>query len=727
MIMEDQLVISGKFTHVRYRHDMSGFTVASFKLNDHQEKTITVTGILPSFDLNTLYECVGHYKEHERYGLQFEINEMHLQQPSDEQTLIEYFSSSRFSGIGKVSAKKIVDALGLDAIEKIEKDPHVLDDIFKKDEKRIQSIIKGIQESNQLDDSVLFFNQIGLNVRILEKIKVVYGEDAMHIIQENPYRMIEDIDGVGFKTSDRVASILGFEKNHPYRMKALIESEVLESCIRSGNSYIEKDEFEKALINRLKKENIQSDFDFESCFQQLVLERFIVVEEDRIYHHTQYDAEKGIASFLRDFPYVNETNTLISSLDEEIKIIEDELNIQYEEKQIEAIKMFFTHPFSILTGGPGTGKTTIVKAILTLYQKFFHSDQIMLCAPTGRAAKRLSECSNMPACTMHRLLKWDLETNTFMMNEEEPLFLDCLIIDEFSMVDQWLFYNLCKAARHIKKIMIIGDEDQLPSVGIGTVLKDCIESKQFPTLRLEKIFRQTSGSDIVELAYEIKNGTCDILKKGKDIAFFECPQNNIKDQILNIVSMAFEKGYYDQDIQVLSPIYSGVCGIDQLNLSLQKMLNPANPFSKEIKVGYRTFREHDKVLQLKNLPDEDVYNGDIGEIIEIQKKEEGYPADCIIADFDGIIVEYSRERFDLLTHAYCISIHKSQGSEYPIVILPLISQHSYVLNRRLIYTAVTRAKQSLILLGSYEACVKAIQNQNERIRKTTLKRRILDE
>lgn len=727
--MEEKLVICGKFTHIRYRNDLNGFTVASFKLNDHQEKTITVTGILPKIDLHALYECKGNYSEHIRYGLQFVIEEIHYQRPSDEETLVQYFSSSRFSGIGKITAQKIVDTFGMNAIEMIQNNPDILKSIFKKkDDKRIQSIIDGIRKNDELDESVLFFNQIGLNVRAIEKVQVVYGDEAMSIIKENPYRMVEDIDGIGFKTSDKIAAMLGFEKNHPYRLRALIESEVLEVCIRTGNSFVEIEEFEQSLYRRLQKEMIDiQDFSIDECLNQLIYDRFIVVEEGRIYHHTQYDSEKGIATFLNGFPYVYDYKTVIPNIDEEIKNIEDELNIQYEEKQIEAIKMFFEHPFSVLTGGPGTGKTTIVKAILTLYQKFFYGNQVMLSAPTGRASKRLSECTNTPACTLHRLLKWNLETNTFMINEEDPLYLDCLIIDEFSMVDQWLFYNLCKGSKHIKKILIIGDEDQLPSVGIGTVLKDIIESNKFPMLRLEKIFRQSSGSDIVELAYEMKQGHCDILKNGKDIAFFECPQNYIKDQILNIVEKAFEKGYFDQDIQVLSPIYSGVCGIDQLNLSLQKKLNPPSPYSKEIKVGYRVFREHDKVLQLKNLPDEDVYNGDIGEIVEILLKSEGYPTDCIIVDFDGIIVEYNRERFDLLTHAYCISIHKSQGSEYPIVIMPITAMHTHVLSRRLVYTGITRAKQSLIVIGNYDALENAIQNQNERIRKTTLKRRILSE
>lgn len=726
--MHESFVISGKFTHIRYRHELTGFTVASFKMNDHTEKTLTVTGILPVLDLQMLYECEGYYEEHERYGMQFKIEKISFLKPSDEEALIHYFSGTKFPGIGKKTAEKIVQRLGLNAVDRILEDPTLLHEIFKENDKRIQSILDGIHSEASLDDSILFFNKIGLNIRSIEKVQVVYGEEAVNIISENPYRLMEDIDGIGFKTADKIANVLGFAKDHPYRIKAIMESEVLDVCIRNGNSYVEKEIYIAALQKRFLSEKIDIEaYDVPGLFENLISNRFLVVEEDRIYHHTQYDAEKGIASFLKGFPYMADHDRRIDSIDEEISVIENELNIQYEEKQKEAIRMFFNEPFSILTGGPGTGKTTIVKAILTLYQKFYYQDQIMLSAPTGRASKRLSECSGMQGCTLHRLLKWDLETNTFMANEEDPLYIDCLIIDEFSMVDQWLFYNLLKASKHIKKILIIGDEDQLPSVGIGTVLKDLIESQCYPVLRLEKIFRQSNGSDIVELAYEMKQGKCDILKNGKDIRFYDCRPDEIKDKILQIVEHAFEKGYHDQDIQVLSPMYSTVCGIDQLNLSLQKSINPRHTSLKEIHFGYRIFREHDKVLQLKNLPEEDVYNGDIGEIIEILKKEDGYPSDCIVVDFDGILVEYTKERFDLLTHAYCISIHKSQGSEYPIVIIPITKLHTAMLTRRLIYTGVTRAKQSLILIGDYETLVKTIMNGSERVRKTTLKMRILTE
>lgn len=724
--MEDIIKIEGKFTHIRYRHETTGFTVASFRLHDLDEKTLTVTGILPQVELDLLVELSGSYVEHERYGMQFSVVDMKMVQPSDEESLIRYFSSSQFPGIGKKSAEKIVLELGKDAIQKIKEDASVLQTIFRPQDKRITSIVKGIEMNDSLDDSYFFFNTIGLGVRNLSKVQVAYGEEAVDVIKQNPYQLIYDIDGIGFKTADKIGKMLGFENHHPYRMKAFMLSCVLDSCIRSGDSYIELDELKKRFHALLQKENTDlQDFDEDLCLAELMEENSLAIEENRVYHKSQMEAEKGIAAFLTQFPYPLDTNRSVARLDEAIERIEDSLKIQYEAHQKMAIHTFFNEPFMILTGGPGTGKTTIIKAILDIYKETYPLDEIILCAPTGRAAKRLGECCESMASTIHRLLKWDLESNTFLVNEKEPLLADCLIIDEFSMVDQWLFYNLLKACKNVRKILIIGDEDQLPSVGIGCVLKDLIESNQFPLIRLTKIFRQSEGSDVVSLAHEIKCGTSHVLEQAKDVAFFECKNYQIKDQVLKIVANAFDKNYTQEDVQVLAPMYGGVCGIDQLNLSLQKQCNPCSADKKELQVGYRLFREHDKVLQLKNLPDLDVYNGDIGVIEEIVKASEDLNhQNRIFVNFDGNIVEYTQENFGLLTHAYCISIHKSQGSEYPIVILPIVSEHYHMLTLRLVYTAITRAKKSLVILGSKEVFDKIINRQDMTQRHTTLCSRI---
>lgn len=725
--MEEIMSIQGKFIYIRYRDSASCFTVATFRLHDLNEKNITVTGILPSVQLDLLVELQGYYKEHYRYGVQFEAIDCRIVAPSDEESLIAYFASTQFSGIGKVSATKIVDKLGLEAVAKIKSNPSILEEIFKKNDKRIKSILEGIDKNESLDDTVIFLNSLQLGVRNFQKIQVAYGEEASSVIKENPYRLMEDIDGIGFKTSDKIAKKLGFENEHPYRIKALLVSCILDTCIQRGDSYILLDDLVEKVMILSQKEGIAfEDFHFEENLELLMRERFIVMENERIYHVTQYDAERGIASMLLSFPLHKDYDRTISFLDTDIDTIQKSIGIEYELRQRQAIHMFFDNPFSILTGGPGTGKTTIVKGILKIYQEYYPNDIVMLCAPTGRASKRLGECAEAPSSTIHRLLKWDLESNSFLVNETQPLLVDCLIIDEFSMVDQWLFYNLLKACENVKKILIIGDEDQLPSVGIGSVLHDLIASKKFPIVRLDKIYRQSEGSDVISLAYEIKQGTCDTLENGKEVAFYECSPSAVKDTVMKLVSHALEKGYDQQQIQVLSPMYSGLSGIDQLNLSLQKMVNPPSG-QREIIFGYRTFRENDKVLQLKNLPDEDVYNGDIGEIVEVVYEEDDMDHQKrIFVDFDGHLVEYTKDNFNMLTHAYCISIHKSQGSEYPIVILPIVKEHGRMLNLRLVYTAITRAKQSLVILGDKQAFLKAIEKKETYVRKTTLTQRICE-
>lgn len=724
--MEELIEIEGKFVSIRYHNEYSGFTVAKLRLHELNEKDCIVTGILPSIQMDVLYKLKGLYQEHPKYGLQFSVRELEKSVPSDQESLIRYFSSALFPGIGKKTAEHLVCELGIDAIAKIKENADVLIPLFKPNDKRIQSIIDGVSENDQMDDSIVFFTRTGMGIRNIMKVEVVYGTEAVSIVKNNPYQMVEDIDGIGFKTADKVAKTLGFNNDHPYRIKALILSSVLEASMASGNSYLLFEELEKTLTKKLKSEALLIEQEtLEDYLDELANQRLVIFEENRIYHHTQFDSERGIADFLSAFPY-NEDEQLPSfNFNQELALIEDEFSIHYESKQKEAIEGFFNESFSILTGGPGTGKTTIVKGIITLYRKFYPYHNIALCAPTGRAAKRLSECSDVIATTIHRLLKWDLETNTFMINAQEQIIADLLIVDEFSMVDQWLFYNLLIASKQVKRILLIGDEDQLPSVGPGCVLKDLIESNCFQVSRLDKIFRQSEGSDVVELAHEIKNGHCEVLTNAKDIAFFECRNFQVKDQILKIIENAFEKGYSDNDIQVLAPMYGGIAGIDGLNVAIQKLCNPPSISKKEFKLGFRLFREGDKVLQLKNQPDDDIYNGDIGRIVEIVMADEDINhLNRIFVDFDGNIVEYTPEDFIKLTHAYCISIHKSQGSEYPIVIIPVLNEHYIMLQRRLIYTAITRAKKSLVLLGEKSAFEKAIAHSERRIRLTTLVKRI---
>ena len=719
--MNEQLCyIEGMFKIIIFQGN-NRYTVAKFILNNKEEKQMTVTGYLGEVLEDTLYRLYGEYKEHPRYGMQFQIVSYERIMPSDEDSLVRYFSSSIFPGIGKKAASLIVETLGKDAVNLLKADADIIYQVPKLNMKQRISILEGIKSDITLDDAVVFLTQHGMTLKNIMKVEAVYEEKTVEIIKKNPYQMILDVDGIGFKTADKIAMNLGFSLEDPNRLKAGMVSVLNQIVMASGNTYASKEEF----LQLVQKNFSIYEEQFDELIVSLIQDRLIFKENNDYYPIAQYDAEKGIANFLLNFPYVPhemiEVNEILALLNE----LQEHFSIQYEEKQIDAILKFFDSSFSIITGGPGTGKTTIVRAIIALYKQLFPENKIHLCAPTGRAAKRLSDLSQVETCTIHSLLKWDMETNSFGVNEEDPLDCDLLIIDEFSMVDSWLFYNLLKASRFIGKILIIGDEDQLPSVGPGFVLKDLISSDCFPLSRLTKIFRQAEGSDVVRLAMEIKNGECDILDDGHDVKMFPCMNYQVKDQIIKIVENAFSKGYSDTDVQVLAPMYNGVAGIDALNKALQSICNPPSEMKKEIQVGYRIFREGDKVLQLKNQPDDGIYNGDIGKIVEIVLENEDFEKKKrIVVDFDGILVEYTNDNFSLITHAYCISVHKSQGSEYPIVIMPILKDYTYMLQRRLIYTGVSRAKKSLVLLGDKKVLEMGINQEERYPRKTKLTKRI---
>ena len=459
--------------------------------------------------------------------------------------------------------------------------------------------------------------------------------------------------------------------------------------------------------------------------QKALFSRQLVREKDRIYPYTQYDSEEGISKFLAKFPYEHLDPIDSNLLNQYLEEMQKSLSITYDSKQIDAIEQFFNQPFMIVTGGPGTGKTTVVKAMVTLFKMLYPSSEVICSAPTGRAAKRLSELTDSPAKTIHSLLEWDLETNTFGKNAKEPILADLLIIDEFSMVDNWLFYNLLIASKKIKKICIIGDENQLPSVSPGSVLRELISCELFPVIRLEHIYRQKNGSDVIQLAHDIQTDVVDFNQYKNDVAFFECDESEIKKNIVFIVKDAIGKNYSISDIQVLSPIYSGAAGIDILNNALQEAFNPHEQYKRELKVGYMTYRVGDKILQLKNQPDDDVYNGDIGTLIDIefnQENEDGKTT--VFVQFDDALVSYTLDNISNITLAYCISIHKSQGSEYPIVIMPVISSHYHMLQRKLIYTGITRARQSLILLGSKKAFMDGIDTLDKHNRLSSLSEKL---
>lgn len=721
-ILKNQVKITGQITHVVFHSEETLYTVAKFKLNDLDEKQITVTGIMPQIEKDTVYEITGSYTEHPRYGMQFSVFGYKKLLPSESEGIVRYLSGLQFPGIGHRTAQRIVDTLGESCLDDMRSDPSCLDRVEHLSKDKIQTIIEGLkQDEDGMDDLVQFLNVQGIGMRNLIRLNRAYGKDALDKLRENPYRVIEECDGFGFKTADRLAMSLGIAKDDRRRIYAYLIALTNDICMRNGDAYVQRSVLEETFTDKMN--GIEADFD--DLLRQALTSFQLIQEEDRIYPAVQYNAETSIAEILRHFPE-EETEEYDETVAKRyLDAMQKDIQISYDEDQTDAISAFLENPFLILTGGPGTGKTTVVRAMVTMFRMLYPNAQITCCAPTGRAAKRLADLTESSAVTIHSLLKWDLETNTFGMNKDNPVLTDLLIVDEFSMVDANLFAHLLDACRHAQKICIIGDEDQLPSVSCGCVLRDLIDADQFPLKRLTHIYRQKQGSDVITLAHQIHEGSADFSVLQQNVAFLECGRSEIRQNIISVVRNAIDKGYNLNDIQVLSPMYQGPEGIDILNNALQEAFNPYHSGDKQMQIGYTKYRINDKILQLKNQPDDDVYNGDIGILEDILTAEESEThRPMIVVRFDASYVEYGPETFQNITLAYCISIHKSQGSEYPIVIMPVTMGQRIMLQRKLLYTGITRARNSLILMGEKDAFRKGIETLDRHIRQTTLTDRL---
>lgn len=722
--------IKGNYKNSIYENN--NFVIGLFKvietnidsMEDYIGKTITFKGNFDLLNHNELYFFYGNTVIHPKYGFQFDVESYERIKPEGKDGIIEYLSSSMFKGIGKSLAKKIVDTLGVDALDKIVEDKKVLYKVPKLNMKKAELIYDTLIKYEESQKIIVNLNNLGFNMNDSLEIYNYYKKNTLKILEHNPYQIIEDIDTINFPKLDEISINLDIDPFDNRRIEACIIYVMKELSFKNGDTYSYFDEIVSSL-NSYNHTNIDVNL-INECMNNLESDLKIVIEGDKYYLIDIYDAEVHIA-FKIKYLVNKETNNFVE-IDKYIDELEKINDIKYNDVQKEAIKKSINNNITIITGGPGVGKTTIIKAILDVYKKVFNlkkdelDERVALLAPTGRASKRMMESTSFKALTIHRFLKWNKETNSFGVNEYNPDFHNLIIIDEVSMIDNNLMDNLLKGLTTNIKLVLVGDYNQLPSVGAGNILRDLIDSKIIDTVHLNYLYRQKSDSYIPVLAREIKdNNLGNFLENKDDYRFIKCDSNNIKKALIDTCNMAIIKGFDYRRVQVMAPMYAGVNGIDNLNKVLQEVFNPKNSNKKEIKYGDVIYREGDKVLQLLNIPDSNVYNGDIGIIKNILEPFESSSGKKeVVIDFDGIIVHYETKDLVNIKHGFIMSIHKSQGSEFELVIMTICKSYRRMLYRKLIYTGITRAKRKLIIIGSSEAFKYSVENSQEIKRKTDL-------
>lgn len=704
-----------------------GYHIGLFKVTDTDDKaiqhyinkTITFTGYFHELNETDTYLFYGKLVLHQKYGEQFQVDSYERCKPEEKDSIIEFLTSGLFKGIGEKKAKAIVDVLGKDTLKIILENPDNLILIPGVTKKNIETLHNKLLEYEASYETIIYLGELGFSTKDAMLIYNFYKRKTKDIIEENIYRIVQDIYNLTYKKIDYIAIKSGIKQDASIRIEASIVYIMNELSNAYGHSYYYKEELETYIPRVL---GIQvSDEKIEESLKSLEKNLLIIVKEDKYYLKDMYESECLI---VRRFKMLShEKDISDKKLDEKIKDIEKLLNITYNEEQLQAIKESYLKKFLIITGGPGTGKTTIMKAITEVYRQMNKlsytelQEKMALLAPTGRAAKRMTETTLLRASTIHRFLKWQKETNKFQVNEYNKSKVEFVIIDEASMIDTYLMASLLKGLSANCKIILVGDDHQLPSVGPGQVLHDLIHSEKLPVIKLTELYRQGKDSNILTLAYDIRNGYVDdnVFNIGEDLTFIETKKTLVVNNIIEIADTY--RGLSYKEFQILCPMYKTIAGIDEINRQMQHFFNPKSKYKKEIVTADVTFREGDKVIQLTNMPDENVYNGDIGIIKEIKTN----PKKEIIIDFDGNVVKYTPSNFSNFRLAYAISIHKAQGSEFEVVIIPIVSNFNKMLYQKLIYTGVTRSKKRLYLLGEMSALKQAVSNKNVDIRRTTIK------
>ncbi|MDC3413290.1 ATP-dependent RecD-like DNA helicase [Aquibacillus sp. 3ASR75-11] len=738
---KEKKYIKGELIHTIFLNRDEHFSIAKIKVLETneslEENEIVVKGYFSSLDEGEIYLFNGRFEHHKRFGKQYHVEHYQRYIPETKDGLVSYLSSDLFYGIGKKTAQRIIHTLGENAIASILQDKDVLHKVPGLKKEKANRLYEDLKEHQGFEHIVIHLSNYGIGLKMAQKIYHFYKEETIRILQEEPYQYVFDIEGFGFQRADEMARINGIPMNHPSRIRAACIF-VLQQSIQDGHVYLpietclyRIDALVHGQANAISPEAITQEM------LELNKQKKVIMLDSCIYLPSLYYAETGFCTHLnRVIENKIEEQTTQAELMKIIGEIEEEESLSYGKEQFQAIEQALSAKIMVLTGGPGTGKTTVIKGIikafahihdLSLDQKDYKDNTdypFILTAPTGRAAKRMTESTGLPAVTIHRLLGWNGK-ETFEKDEQNRLNGRLLVIDEFSMVDIWLANQLFKAIPDDMQVLIVGDEDQLPSVGPGQVLADLLAGNALPSVKLSEVYRQKEGSKIIQLAHAIKNNTCEesSLQKDHDFNFISCTEQQVVEVIVRIVEKAQKKGVDIRDIQVLAPMYKSAAGIHRINEEVQQLINPKTNQKRQIKWKDVFFRTGDKVIQLVNQPDDNVFNGDIGEIVAIyQEGENGNEEDQLVVAFDEKEVAYDKKDLGNLMHAFCTSIHKSQGSEFPIVLLPVVPGYRRMLKKNLLYTAVTRSKKSLILCGNKAAFLRGIKEEDKERRYTTLQK-----
>ncbi len=734
---EDEM-INGYVDHIIYRNADNGYTVLVMICD---EEEVTCVGTFSDIAEGENIEAHGSYTDHPTYGRQFAVKRFEEKAPKDEMAIERYLGSGAIKGVGIALAARIVRRFKSDTFRIIEEEPERLAEVKGISERKAMEIADQVNAKRDLRQAMIFLQQYGISTTLAVKIYNTYGQEIYGILKENPYRMADDVEGVGFRTADEIASRVGIRTDSDFRIRSGIQYALLQAS-NEGHTYLPMPELTQRASNLLQ---IEPEY-IEKHYMNLAMDRKIIMRQvddtTQIYASSFFYMEANTATMLKQLNASFDAPDI--EIEERLRQIEKQTKMDLDEHQVEAVKEAVRNGLLVITGGPGTGKTTTINTIIRYFE--LEGMDIFLAAPTGRAAKRMSETTGFEARTIHRMLELNggMEGNAgFERNEQNPLETDVIIIDEMSMVDISLMYSLLKAIAAGTRLILVGDVNQLPSVGPGSVLKDIIDSNEFHTVKLTKIFRQASTSDIIVNAHKINRGE-PVRLDNKSMDFFFLKRYEA-DKIINVTLQLIKQklpkfvGASEYDIQVLTPMRKGLLGVERLNGILQMYLNPADKRKREKEHGSTIFREGDKVMQTKNNYQLEweirskyglcidkgtgIFNGDMGIIEEINDF-----AETMTVSFDeGRMVEYPYKLLDELELAYAVTIHKSQGSEYPAVVIPLLSGPRMLMNRNLLYTAVTRAKKCVTIVGNDTTFNQMIENNSQLKRYSGLRDRLTED